>query len=36
VDGSGYISKEEMLKSLSNCEFLRGKEEEAERCLVHI
>ncbi len=37
VDGSGYISKEEMLKSISNCEYLRGeKEEEAVKCLADI
>lgn len=37
VDGSGFISKEEMLKSLGYCEFLRGdKMEEAKKCLADI
>jgi len=35
--GSGYICKEEMLKSISNCEYLRGGlEEEAKKCLDDI
>ena len=37
TDGSGFISKDEMLQSITNCEFLRNeKEEEAKKCLADI
>ena len=37
TDGSRFISKDEMLQSIVNCEFLRGeKEEEAKKCLADI
>ena len=37
TDKSGYISKSEMLASLSNCQFIGvDKEEEAKKCLDDI
>ena len=37
TDGSGYISKSEMLKTIDGCEFLAGdKETEAKKCLDDI
>ena len=37
TDKSGYISKSEMLASISNCEHLGGdKEAEAKKCLDDI
>ena len=37
ADGSGYISKDEMLKTICDCQFLAGdKEEEARKCLADI
>lgn len=37
IDGSGYISKSEMMKTIDDCEFLSGdKEEEARKCLADI
>ena len=37
VDGSGYISKQEMMATIESCEFLGStKEAEAKRCLDDI
>ena len=37
TDRSGFISKAEMLASISHCDFLGGdKEEEAKKCLDDI
>ena len=36
VDRSGYISKEEMLKMITNNNCLRNMEEEAKKCLDEI
>ena len=37
TDKSGFISKAEMLASISHCDFLGGdKEEEAKKCLDDI
>ena len=36
LDGSGFISKSEMMKTISGCEFLGDREAEAKKCLDDI
>merc|ERR1712096_272830 len=36
TDKSGFITQSEILASISHCEFLRDKEEEAKKCLDDI
>ena len=36
LDGSGFISKSEMMKTISGCEFLADTEAEAKKCLDDI